>query len=143
MSIDEQLGRYLAERDQQRADARLDSLSHRERRLVAEAAVMGYVQGVRAVPGGHRQEIPADSDVVALVVASCQSFSDLYPLLGGNLRDVLVALVDRWRLTDRAQIMAGAAALAGVEPEAVAEALRGLADDEVLTDDGTTIGRAT
>ena len=69
---------YLAEREQQRAnavDAFLARLTPRERALFRDAAVMGYVQGLmrdRAVG------VPKDSQVMALVVDACFAFPDLY-----------------------------------------------------------------
>lgn len=77
--------RYLAERDLRRAgrvEHTLAAMTVRERRLVREAAVMGYVQGVRAVPGGHNATIPPDSTILARVVGACLAFPDLYPVIG-------------------------------------------------------------
>ena len=75
---------YLAARDQYHADEirrRWDALSVRERRLVREAAVMGYVQGVLSQPGGSRAAIPHDSDIVSTVIGACLSNPDLYPTI--------------------------------------------------------------
>lgn len=73
---------YLTDRDQsrQRAAAELyGRLTERERGLVREAAVMGYVQGVM-----HPRELPVprDSEMVFRVVDGCRSNADRYPLLG-------------------------------------------------------------
>jgi len=78
-AIPEALARYLLERDAQRAEevrAFLTALTDRERALIRDAAVMGYVQG-RMHPEGEPH--PKDSAVLAEVVAACQAHSDLYP----------------------------------------------------------------
>lgn len=70
---------YLEQRDAERADAVRDflgSLNDRERALMRDAAVMGYVQGRRHIEG---QPHPKDSAVLAMVVDACFAFSDLYP----------------------------------------------------------------
>jgi len=79
----EQLAVYLAEREAQRAsavDATLGALTERERRLVCEAAVMGYVQGTRHPAGA---EHPKNAAVLHLVIDACLAFSDLYPVITG------------------------------------------------------------
>lgn len=76
---------YLAQREQQRAaavDATLAALTERERRLIREAAVMGYVQGRRH---SREQDHPKDDAVLALVVDACLAHPDLYPVLSGVL----------------------------------------------------------
>ena len=88
---------YFAARDQQRAEqvaARLARFTDRERRLVREAAVMGYVLGhmsgeVYGRQGGKPMaaRIPKDSAIVAEVVLACDSQSDLYPLIGEHVED--------------------------------------------------------
>ena len=86
--LDEELLRYLAARDAQRNDhvnRILGELSERERRLVREAAVMGYVQGsYGATPP---KEIPSDSVIVWRVIDACQALPDLYPVIGGWVDD--------------------------------------------------------
>ena len=80
MSMDAQLLTYFEQRQQMHADDRaavLRGLTKREQQLIRESAVMGYVRGVMA----HRKEIPADSDVLALVVDCCLNFPDLYPAM--------------------------------------------------------------
>jgi len=64
-----------------RAAEVFNALSDRERRLVKEAAVMGYVQG-RMHPDGA--EHPKDAEVVFLVIDGCLSNPDLYPTLAGR-----------------------------------------------------------
>jgi len=83
-AIPEFLATYLAQRDAARADAvdsTLASLTDRERALVKEAAVMGYVQGMRHPQG---EAYPKDSQVLALVIDACLAFSDLYPTISGE-----------------------------------------------------------
>jgi hypothetical protein len=78
------LADYLAIRDEQRQQRvlrALNALSPRERQLVREAAVMGYVQGVRAAGVGD-VDIPRDAFILHLVVDACFSFDDLYPTIG-------------------------------------------------------------
>ena len=70
---------YLADRDTQRASAVDDFLNHltpRERALVREAAVMGYIQGLMR---DRSEGAPKDSATVRLVVDACFAFPDLYP----------------------------------------------------------------
>jgi hypothetical protein len=82
--------RYMAIRQQQRADsvnAAMNTLTPFERRIVREAAVMGYVQG--AMAGRSRAtldkpqdgDIPSDADMLFEVVSACIHMSDLYPYL--------------------------------------------------------------
>jgi hypothetical protein len=78
--MDAQILAYFGKRQQMRAGDRaavLRGLTKREQQLVREAAVMGYVRGVMA----HSKEIPADSDVLALVIDCCLHFPDLYPAM--------------------------------------------------------------
>lgn len=56
----------------------LGGLTDRERRLVKEAAVMGYVQGARDNGG---RKVPTDATIVVKVLIEAQKFSDLYPTL--------------------------------------------------------------
>lgn len=81
--LPETLIRYLAERDTQRAenvDAVVAALTERERRLVREAAVMGYVQG-RRHPADETH--PKDSAVFSSVIDACLAAPDLYPVISG------------------------------------------------------------
>lgn len=78
-AIPEALARYLAERDGQRADAVrafLAALTDRERALIRDFAVVGYVQG-RMHPQGEAH--PTDSFVLNLTVDACLAHRDLYP----------------------------------------------------------------
>lgn len=82
MSQMEQLANYLATRDQQRLEAcqhAWGAMTEREQRLVREAAVMGYVQGVQFGP--HRKGIPHDREIVAEVMEACIHHGDLYPVI--------------------------------------------------------------
>ena len=74
---------YLAEREPPRANdvaAPLACLTERERRLIREAAVMGYVQGRRHP---EHQDQPKDAAVLAEVVDACLAMPDLYPVISG------------------------------------------------------------
>lgn len=82
-ALPEPLLAYFAKRQQQRAEAveaTLASLSERERRLIREAAVMGYARG-RMHPDGQDQ--PKDSAVLAEVIDACLAMPDLYPIISG------------------------------------------------------------
>lgn len=83
--IGEELVRYLAARDAQRNDhvtRILGALSERERQLVCEAAVMGYVLGsLGATPP---KKAPKDLTIVWRVIDACRAEADLYPLIGGR-----------------------------------------------------------
>lgn len=79
--LPDELVRYLAERDRQRAERVhrvYETLTKREQRLVREAAVMGFVQGTRHA-GGFDVPIPPDRRIVAQVIDACFAFPDLYP----------------------------------------------------------------
>lgn len=70
---------YLEQRDAARADdvtAVLAALTDRERALVKDAAVMGYVRGTMAPKG---EPIPKDRAILAEVIDACLAFPDLYP----------------------------------------------------------------
>lgn len=80
-TVPEALLAYFAQREADRAEAVtafLDKLTERERRLMREAAVMGYVRG-RMHPEGA--EHPKDAAVLAEVVDACLAFPDLYPVI--------------------------------------------------------------
>jgi hypothetical protein len=80
MSMDAQILAYFEKRQQMHADERaavLRGLTKREQQIIRESAVMGYVRGTMA----HSKEIPADSDVLALVIDCCLIFPDLYPAM--------------------------------------------------------------
>jgi hypothetical protein len=72
---------YLADRDAAHAQAvtdLLDRLTPRERALIRDAAVMGYVRGrMHAQDEKH----PKDGAVLAEVVDACLALPDLYPAI--------------------------------------------------------------
>lgn len=77
----EHLMKYLAKRDVQHSrevSEFLASLTDRERALLKDAAVMGYVQGRRHPEG---EQHPKDSWVLAAVIDACFAFPDLYPAM--------------------------------------------------------------
>ncbi|MFC9891530.1 hypothetical protein [Streptomyces pilosus] len=77
--VDAVLDEYFAKRQAARAKRVQDflgSLTDRERALVQDVAVMGYVRGSMHPRG---EEIPLNADVLADVVHACFAFPDLYP----------------------------------------------------------------
>lgn len=83
--LPEDLVRYLARQDQQRADhvqQTLNALYPIEQRLVREAAVMGYVRGRLAGLGGEKK-VPPDSEIVAEVIDACLAMPELCPVISG------------------------------------------------------------
>lgn len=80
-ALPDYLVEYLEKRDAERAErvnAVLAGLTERERALVKEAAVMGYVQAAR-VSGGRG--VPGDATILVKVVEGCLGFPDLYPTI--------------------------------------------------------------
>ena len=76
----DRLGAYFAARSADRAAkavAKWEALTTREKALVREAAVMGYVQGQRA----YDSDVPRDAEIVAQTLIATDSFADLYPVL--------------------------------------------------------------
>ena len=72
---------YLARRDAQHAeDVRrtLAGLTPRERSLVKDAAVMGYVRGTMAAEG---ERIPRDSAILAEVIGACLAAPAKFPAI--------------------------------------------------------------
>ncbi|MFG3136074.1 hypothetical protein ACGFZA_07605 [Streptomyces sp. NPDC048211] len=81
------LVRYIEKRDAARADAInafLATTTERERALMKDAAVMGYVRG-RTHPQGEKH--PKDSAVLAEVIDAAFAFPDLYPAINAHLAD--------------------------------------------------------
>lgn len=78
---------YMAERDRQHraeiSDALL-RLTPRERLILREAAVSGYVRGVMHAGGLHRGEVPPDRVMVREALETCIAHGDIYPLLGAS-----------------------------------------------------------
>lgn len=85
MTVPDGIVRDVAARDQERAE-RVNqawaALTDRERALVREAAVMGWVRGVLST--GVEPNIPPDMTIVRTVIGACQHMRDLYPTLGGE-----------------------------------------------------------
>lgn len=83
MNPDNLMEQYLEMRERQRSQAvndLLGSFTERERGLVRDAAVMGFLLGTMhgpTTPDNH----PMDSDVVSRVVSHCQPHRDLYPTI--------------------------------------------------------------
>jgi hypothetical protein len=63
-------------RDNATAEA-WNALTEREQALVKDAAVMGWVQGMRH----HDLKYPGDRQVVPIVIEACLAFADLYPAI--------------------------------------------------------------
>jgi hypothetical protein len=75
------LTRYLEQRAAAHAAAARDvltALTDRERALVKDAAVMGYVRGTLHPRG---EPVPKDSAIVTEVIDACLAFPDLYPAI--------------------------------------------------------------
>lgn len=84
--LPEWLVQYIAGRDAARATAvanTLTALTEREFLLVKEAAVMGWVQGMRH----HDLPCPNNLKILTTVVDACISFADLYPTITGHTPD--------------------------------------------------------
>jgi hypothetical protein len=78
---------YFEQRQAVRADAVnafLAKLTDRERALVQDAAVMGYVRGSMHPRG---EEIPLNKDILAEVISACFVFPDLYPAVNAHFED--------------------------------------------------------
>lgn len=76
---------YLATRDAQHADrvqAFLDSLTNRERALIHDAAVMGYVQGLHHT---LEEKVPTDTAIIWSVVDACFAIPEKYPAVNADL----------------------------------------------------------
>lgn len=139
------LVRYLATRDQQRAtavQAFLDALTPRERWLVHEAAVMGWVLGARSVPDGWQQEVPKDEEIVASVVAHCQSTSDLYSVIGEDIRALIRKIVQQNESPTVDAVARVVADLSRRDEGQVVTAIRKMVEDESLVenDAGLRVG---
>lgn len=83
-NLPDAIASYLAQRDASRRDAVaavLTVLTEREWLLVKEAAVMGWVQGMRH----HDLGYPGDGQALITVVDACLAFPDLYPTITTRL----------------------------------------------------------
>lgn len=79
---DEDLVRNLQRGDEQRDETvrrTLATLTQRERELVREAAIMGYVHGYMDQP--YCERIPGDEHILRKVILGCVSFSERYPFI--------------------------------------------------------------
>jgi hypothetical protein len=77
------IAQYFAQRDASRRDAVaavLAGLNERERLLVKEAAVMGWVQGMRH----HDLDYPGDGNALITVMDACIAFKDRYPTIAAT-----------------------------------------------------------
>ncbi len=140
---DEAMARLFAARMKDhaaRVEGHLSLLTPRERELVREAAVMGWVQGVRTA-GGDEQNIPDGNEIVRYVVGQCLSFDDLYPLLGGDLRDlvrwVIRRTADAGMAASREAVASAAAELGRADAETIGNVIDGLIEDELVTETAT------
>ncbi|PBC72299.1 MULTISPECIES: hypothetical protein [unclassified Streptomyces] len=80
-TIPDSLASYLQQRQAAHADrvrAVLAALTGWEQALVHDAAVMGYVQGMRHPEG---EPIGKDRQTIAHVIDACLAFPDLYPAI--------------------------------------------------------------
>jgi hypothetical protein len=83
-ALPEWLVSYIEQRDAARVDAvnaALAKLTDRERALVKDAAVMGYVRG-RMHPDG--EDHPKDGQVLVEVIDACLAHPDLYPAVNAG-----------------------------------------------------------
>lgn len=79
-SMPEWVAEHLARREAGRTKAAskmLESLSPRNRKLVREAAIMGYVLGTRNADGA----LPGDDAIVTCVLIEAMKNGDLYPAI--------------------------------------------------------------
>lgn len=90
MTIDdfnERLGAYFLSRDKTReamVAGILAAMTKRERGLVREVAVMGYVRG--KFSSGNKDPVPPDSQIVFDVILACYYMPDLYPTISRLVR---------------------------------------------------------
>lgn len=84
--IDEKLMAYLGARwdhEAARVKDTVAAMNPRERKLVREAAIMGFVRGAMAGrlagSAGMSVDIPDGTDILGEVVSACLSMPDLYP----------------------------------------------------------------
>lgn len=85
MVNEELLEKYLAGRERARwdeANEMFETLSERERALVRDAAIMGFVQGSMAAGGISRESFPKDRVILRDTLLGCSEHKDLYPTIG-------------------------------------------------------------
>ena len=145
--LPDELLEYFAARERDRwsrSTDRFNELTAREQYLVWEAAVMGYVQGVRSVPRSYTTPIPPDREIVDPIFASigvihavitgADSFTDLYPVLSGSVRGLIERIVRQRGPVDRAALTAAVAALMDKTAEHAEQEISDLIEDEIITD---------
>lgn len=96
--VPEFLATYMERQRAARADAVnavLASLTDRERALIKDAAVMGYVRGMTHPKG---EQVPKDGQIVAEVIDACQAFPDLYPTVNAEAPAVKDPLAEVLRI---------------------------------------------
>lgn len=76
-----------AARRMDRANELWAALSDREKLLVKEAAVMGYVRGAMWAAPSSELTVPRDSVIVAEVVQCCDGMADKYPTIAQYVAD--------------------------------------------------------
>lgn len=116
----------------------LEQLQPRQLWLFQEAAVMGFVLGVRSggvdTRAGRAQE-PTDPDgVLAAVVAHCQSTSDLYPVIGEDVRALIRKIVKPHQPIGGQRVAGVVALLSGLDADLVAVEIRDMVDDGLLVE---------
>lgn len=87
--ITARLVKYLEHRDQARlaeVNRTLTTMTERERHLVKEAAVMGYIRG--KMSGDQWGTPPPDSEILFEVIDACLRMEDLYPVMYATSRGV-------------------------------------------------------
>jgi hypothetical protein len=80
----------MEQRRAERADAVnavLGALTPKERHLIHDAAVMGYVRGLLHGKHTPNDGVPKDSLIVAEVIDACLAMPDLYPGLNAVAED--------------------------------------------------------
>ena len=73
---------YFADRVREQdsgVDRALNTMTVRERNILLEAAVMGFVRGTLA--SGRQVQVPSDSTIVTQVILACRANPDLYPVI--------------------------------------------------------------
>jgi predicted transcriptional regulator len=105
-------------------------LTPREKYLLHDAAVMGFVRG------GLNGAALDDESAVAHVVACCQSMSDLYPVLAGDARALIVRLVRKHQPVEESRLVEAVAELCARDPDEVTTMVRELLADGELTETG-------
>ncbi|MFI5649959.1 hypothetical protein ACIA71_01900 [Streptomyces anulatus] len=115
---------YLIARDAQRAEAVthfLGRLTDRERTLMRDAAVMGYVQGRRHP---DHQEHPKDSAVLRLVIDAALAIPDLYPATAAVEQQTTTTTLEYFLQTQDTDGTWGESSSYETDPEWIVERLK-------------------